>query len=95
MIDTDIRQEIITIVDSAITERMRNYQPQSNQTSQVPTELLERIVRLEERIQHMQEDMNRRFQDIDKRFDRLSTGVGIGFAFVSALITIFKFWGIH
>ena len=59
-------------------------------------EIAERVARLEERFVSVDgrfEQVDKRFEQVDKRFSMLQWSIGLGFTFITVLMSLYNFLG--
>ena len=65
---------------------------QANHFMHLDTDLRREMKDLREDMKELREDMNRRFEAVDKRFSSMQWLIGLGIAFLTILMSLYRFF---
>lgn len=65
---------------------------QANHFMHLDTDLRREMKDLREDMKDLREDMNRRFEAVDKRFNSMQWLIGLGIAFLTILMSLYRFF---
>lgn len=65
---------------------------QANHFMHLDTDLRREMKDLREDMKDLREDMNRRFEVVDKRFSSMQWLIGLGIAFLTILMSLYRFF---